>query len=65
MPIADRSVHQGVTRANRLLVESGLEVREQEKKRQFLDLADRIGSSQDPAAQSRLKEELARMTFGE
>ena len=46
------------------LIESGLEVREQEKKH-FLNLADRLGSSQDPAEQSRLKEELARMTFGE
>jgi predicted DNA-binding protein len=55
------------TSANRVLVElieSGLEVREQEKQH-FLDLADRLGSSQDPAEQSRLKEELARMTFGE
>lgn len=55
------------TSANRILVkliESGLEVREQEKKH-FFDLADRLGNSQDPAEQSRLKEELARMTFGE
>ncbi len=55
------------TSANRVLVElieSGLEIREQEKNH-FFDLADRLGSSQDPAEQSRLKEELARMTFGE
>jgi predicted DNA-binding protein len=55
------------TSANRILVElieSGLEAREQEKKR-FLELADRLTRSDDPKEQSRLKEELARMTFGE
>lgn len=53
--------------ANRILVdliETGLEAREQEKKR-FLDLADRLASTNDSQEQSRLKEELARMTFGE
>lgn len=55
------------TSANRILVElieSGLESREQERKR-FLELADRLTHADDPAEQSRLKEELARMTFGE
>jgi predicted DNA-binding protein len=55
------------TSANRILVElieTGLEAREQEKKR-FLALADRLASTRDPEEQSRLKEELARMTFGE
>ncbi len=55
------------TSANRILVElieSGLEVREQEKKR-FFELADRLTQSRDPEEQSRFKEELARMTFGE
>ena len=55
------------TSANRILVElieSGLEARDQEKKR-FLELADSLASSRDPKEQSRLKEELARMTFGE
>ena len=46
------------------LIESGLDAREQEKKR-FLDLADRLSRSRDPEEQKRLKEELARMTFGE
>lgn len=53
--------------ANRILVElikSGLEAREQERRR-FLELADRLASSSDPEEQSRLKEELARLTFGE
>jgi hypothetical protein len=55
------------TSANRVLVElieSGLEARELERKR-FLELADRLTRSDDPEEQSRLKEELARMTFGE
>lgn len=53
--------------ANRVivdLVEAGLEVREQEK-RVFFDVADRLMHSTDAAEQKRLKEELARMTFGE
>ena len=55
------------TSANRILIElieSGLEAREQEKKR-FFELADRLARSRDPEEQGRLKEELARMTFGE
>ncbi len=55
------------TSANRIivdLIESGLDAREQEKER-FLDLADRLARSHDPEEQKRLKEELARMTFGE
>lgn len=55
------------TSANRVivdLIESGLDTREQEKER-FLDLADRLVRSRDPEEQKRLKEELARMTFGE
>jgi hypothetical protein len=55
------------TSANRILVElieSGIEARHQEKKR-FIELADRLARSGDPEEQSRLKEELAIMTFGE
>lgn len=55
------------TSASRILVdlvEAGLEAREAEKKR-FLDLADRLARSKDPAEQERIKEELARLTFGE
>jgi predicted DNA-binding protein len=55
------------TSASRILVElieTGLEAREQEKKR-FLDLADRLTRTRDPEEQGLLKEELARMTFGE
>jgi hypothetical protein len=46
------------------LVETGLEAQESEKRR-FFDLADRLTRSDDPEEQSRLKDELARMTFGE
>ena len=54
------------TSANRLLValiETGLEAREQERKR-FFDLADRLTFTRDPEEQSPLKEELARIIFG-
>jgi predicted transcriptional regulator len=55
------------TSANRVLVdliESGLEVKERERQL-FFDVADRLGKASDPAEQKRLKEELARLTFGE
>ncbi len=53
--------------ANRViveLIETGLDAREQEKKH-FFDLADRLTRSRDPEEQKRLKEDLARMTFGD
>jgi predicted DNA-binding protein len=56
----------GKTSANRVLVdliEAGLESQEQEKVR-FFALANRLADSPDPAERQRLKEELARMTFG-
>ena len=55
------------TSANRIiveLIESGIEARQQERKR-FIELADRLARSRDVAEQSRLKEELAVLTFGE
>ena len=55
------------TSANRVivdLIETGIEAREQEKKR-FLELADRLAHSSDTGEQKNLKAELARMTFGE
>jgi predicted DNA-binding protein len=55
------------TSANRIivdLIESGIAAREQERKR-FFDLADRLAHSRDAQDQKRLKEELARLTFGE
>ena len=55
------------TSANRVivdLIESGLEAKEREKIA-FFELADRLARSSDSAEQNRLKEELARLTFGE
>jgi hypothetical protein len=43
---------------------TGLEARAREK-RAFFDLAERLANSSNAAEQKRLKEELARMTFGE
>jgi transcriptional regulator with XRE-family HTH domain len=42
----------------------GLQAREREKK-EFLELADRLARSSDASERARLKEELARRTFGE
>ena len=53
--------------ANRVLVdlvESGLDALDRRKAR-FLAVADALAASDDPAEQVRLKEELARLTFGE
>jgi predicted DNA-binding protein len=55
------------TSANKIivdLIESGLEAKEQEKKR-FYELADCLVRSRDPEEQDRIKQELARLTFGE
>ena len=55
------------TSANRVLVdliEAGLEARDAEKRR-FLELADRLATSQDEKERAELKDELARMTFGD
>lgn len=55
------------TSANRVvvdLIEAGLDGQEQEKK-PFFDLADRLVRASTPEEEKRLKEELARMTFGE
>ena len=55
------------TSANRVivdLIESGLEAKEQEKAA-FFNLADQLANATDRMEQKRLKEELARMTFGD
>jgi hypothetical protein len=55
------------TSANRViveLIESGLDAREREKVT-FFELADKLSQTSDSDEQKRLKEELARMTFGE
>jgi metal-responsive CopG/Arc/MetJ family transcriptional regulator len=46
------------------LVETGLRSKEEER-RKFLELADRLSTSTNPKEQQELKEQLARMTFGE
>jgi hypothetical protein len=46
------------------LVETGLRTKEEER-RKFLELADRLSKSTDAKEQQDLKEQLARMTFGE
>jgi hypothetical protein len=50
--------------AERIPYQTGLEAREREK-RTFFELADRLAQSTDAVDQKRLKEELARMTFGD
>lgn len=55
------------TSASRVLVElieSGLMAVDAEKQH-FLDVAERLAQSDDPAEQERLKDELARLTFGD
>jgi hypothetical protein len=54
------------TSANRVLVdliEAGLQSKEAEKER-FFALAGRLSETTDPKERQRLKQELARMTFG-
>jgi len=46
------------------LIQTGLEAVDHERK-QFFALTDRLVSSSDPAEKKRIKEDLARMTFGE
>ena len=55
------------TSANRILValiETGLESKEAEKRR-FFELTDQLSSCTDKAEEQRIKDELARLTFGE
>jgi predicted DNA-binding protein len=55
------------TSTNRImveLIETGIESKEAEKSR-FFELADQLSATSDPAERKRIKEILARMTFGE
>jgi hypothetical protein len=55
------------TSTNRVLVElieTGIQSKESEKSK-FFELADRLSATSDPAERKRIKELLARMTFGE
>jgi hypothetical protein len=46
------------------LIEAGLQAKEAEKQR-FFALADRLTESADPNERQHIKEELARITFGD
>jgi hypothetical protein len=46
------------------LIESGLEAKDRER-RHYLELLERLRSTEDPAEQDRLTAELAKLTFGE
>jgi len=69
-PVAKRITAMAKSRkvsSNRILVElveTGLRSKEDEKRR-FMEMAERLSTSKDPREQQRLKEELARLTFGE
>ena len=69
-PVAKRVKALAISRkvsANRILVElveTGLRSKEEEKHR-FFELAGRLSTSTDVKEQQELKEQLARMTFGE
>ncbi len=46
------------------LIETGLDAKDREKK-DFFELADRLVNSSDASERARIKQELARRTFGE
>ncbi len=46
------------------LVETGLDAVDREKQH-FLDVAERLAQASDPVERARLKDELARLTFGD
>ncbi len=55
------------TSANRVvvdLIEAGIQAKEAEKQR-FFALANQLTDCDDPAERQRIKQELARMTFGD
>jgi predicted DNA-binding protein len=55
--------HTSASRVLVELIEAGLESKEQEKKR-FFELADRLETSEDPIERQKIKEALAKLTFG-
>lgn len=46
------------------LIEAGINSKESEKEK-FFELADRLSAASDPTERKRIKDALARMTFGE
>ena len=59
-----RTKHTSASRVITELIQTGLDTVDQEKQH-FFALADRLTSSTNPMEKKKLKEELARMTFGE
>jgi predicted DNA-binding protein len=59
-----KNQHTSTNRVLVELIESGIESKEAEKSK-FFELADQLTASSDPAERKRIKDELARMTFGE
>ncbi|HUS18867.1 MAG TPA: hypothetical protein VMZ25_04410 [Terriglobales bacterium] len=59
-----RRAKRSTNRVLEELIETGLEAKESEKRR-FFEFADRLATSTDRQEQHRIKEELARMTFGD
>jgi predicted transcriptional regulator len=58
---------QSKSSANRVivdLIETGIAAKEREKEH-FLELAERLARASDKKEQARIKQELARLTFGE
>jgi hypothetical protein len=64
MSTLDAPSGAGMMSNNTMASTSGPESREQEKKR-FFDLADKLERAQDPDERKKIKELLARMTFGD
>lgn len=58
-----RRQRQSSSRVLETLIEAGLTAKEAEKHR-FFELAERLRSTHDPAEIQQVKDELARMTFG-
>ena len=65
LKVQELAVHQkrSASRIIENLVETGLEAKEAEKRR-FFELAERLRTATDRAELQRIKNELARMTFG-
>ena len=58
-----RAGHTSASRVIAELIDRGLEAKTEEKRR-FLDLADKLARTKNASEQARIKEELARLTFG-
>ena len=58
-----RRQRQSASRVLESLIETGLAAKEAEKRR-FFELAERLRNTSDPTELQQVKDELARMTFG-